>query len=66
MKLTELRYIVALAQEGTFSQAARVCQVSQPSLSVAIANLEHEFRVPLFERAKGRGAHCLLYTSRCV
>jgi len=54
MKLTELRYIVALAQEGSFSQAARVCQVSQPSLSVAIANLENEFRVPLFERAKGR------------
>lgn len=54
MKLTELRYIVALAQEGTFSRAAKVCSVSQPSLSVAIAHLEDEFGVPLFERAKGR------------
>lgn len=54
MKLTELRYIVALAQEGSFSQAARLCQVSQPSLSVAISNLEQEFGVPLFERTKGR------------
>lgn len=54
MKLTELRYIVALAQEGTFSRAAKACSVSQPSLSVAIAHLEEEFGVPLFERAKGR------------
>ena len=54
MKLTELRYFVALAQEGTFSRAAKVCSVSQPSLSVAIAHLEEEFGVPLFERAKGR------------
>lgn len=53
MTLTELRYIVALAQEGTFSRAAKACSVSQPSLSVAIAHLEEEFGVPLFERAKG-------------
>lgn len=54
MTLTELRYIVALAQEGTFSRAAKACAVSQPSLSVAIAHVEDEFGVPLFERAKGR------------
>ena len=40
MTLTELRYIVALAQEGNFSRAAEHCSVSQPTLSVAIARLE--------------------------
>ena len=54
MTLTELRYIVALAQEGNFSRAAERCSVSQPTLSVAIARLEEEFGVPLFERGKGQ------------
>ena len=53
MTLTELRYIVALAQEGNFSRAAESCSVSQPTLSVAIARLEDEFGVQLFERGKG-------------
>lgn len=54
MTLTELRYIVALAQEGNFSRAAEHCSVSQPTLSVAIARLEDELGVPLFERGKGQ------------
>ena len=53
MTLTELRYIVALAQEGNFSRAAEHCSVSQPTLSVAIARLEDELGVHLFERGKG-------------
>jgi LysR family hydrogen peroxide-inducible transcriptional activator len=53
MTLTELRYLVALAQEGNFSRAAERCFVSQPTLSVAIAKLEDELGVQLFERGKG-------------
>jgi LysR family hydrogen peroxide-inducible transcriptional activator len=53
MTLTELRYIVALANEGNFSRAAESCSVSQPTLSVAIARLEDELGVQLFERGKG-------------
>lgn len=53
MTLTELRYIVALAQESNFSRAAERCSVSQPTLSVAIARLEDELGVQLFERGKG-------------
>ena len=49
MTLTELRYIVALAQENNFSRAAERCSVSQPTLSVAIARLEDELGVQLFE-----------------
>ena len=53
MTLTELRYIVALAQENNLSRAAERCSVSQPTLSVAIARLEDELGVQLFERGKG-------------
>lgn len=53
MTLTEFRYIVALAQEGSFSRAAERCFVAQPTLSVAIARLEDELGVKLFERGKG-------------
>lgn len=53
MKLIELRYLVALAREGNFSRAAQVCSVSQPTLSMAIARLEDELGVHLFERGKG-------------
>ncbi|HET7775725.1 MAG TPA: hydrogen peroxide-inducible genes activator [Azospira sp.] len=54
MTLTELRYIVALAQEGKFSRAAERCSVSQPTLSVAIQRLEEDLGVILFERGKGQ------------
>ncbi|QDF99066.1 LysR family transcriptional regulator [Azoarcus sp. DD4] len=54
MKLTELRYIVALAQDKSFSRAAERCSVSQPTLSVAIARFEDELGVHLFERGKSQ------------
>lgn len=53
MKLIELRYLVALAREGSFSRAAQACSVSQPTLSMAVARLEDELGVHLFERGKG-------------
>jgi LysR family hydrogen peroxide-inducible transcriptional activator len=57
MTLVELRYLVALAAEGSFSRAADRCAVSQPTLSIAIARLEEQLGVRLFERAKaGKGA----------
>lgn len=54
MTLTELRYIVSLAQEQHFGRAAEVCHVSQPTLSIAVKKLEDELGVALFERAKLR------------
>ena len=50
MTLTELRYIVTLAQERHFRRAAERCFVSQPTLSVAIKKLEDELDVTIFER----------------
>lgn len=51
MTLTDLRYIVALAQERHFGHAAEKCHVSQPTLSVAVKKLEEQLGVMLFERS---------------
>jgi LysR family hydrogen peroxide-inducible transcriptional activator len=53
MTLTEFRYIVALARERHFGRAADKCNVSQPTLSVAVKKLEDELGITLFERGTG-------------
>lgn len=52
MTLTELRYIVALAQTQHFGRAAERCHISQPTLSVGVKNLEEDLCVLIFERSK--------------
>jgi LysR family hydrogen peroxide-inducible transcriptional activator len=52
MTLTELRYIVTLAQEHHFGRAADRCYVSQPTLSIAVKKLEDELGTAIFERSK--------------
>lgn len=52
MKIAQLRYALAVAREKNFSRAARSCNISQPSLSVAVRLLEEELGTPLFERFK--------------
>ncbi len=52
MTLTELRYTVALCETGHFRKAAELCNVSQPTLSIAIKKLEEELGTTLFERSR--------------
>ena len=53
MKLSTLKYLVAFADERSFSRAAERCHISQPTLSIALQNLEIQLGVTLIERAKG-------------
>jgi DNA-binding transcriptional LysR family regulator len=54
MTLQQLTYFLAVAQQGSFSAAARSLHMAQPSLSEQIRRLEAELGVALFARA-GRG-----------
>jgi LysR family hydrogen peroxide-inducible transcriptional activator len=52
MTLTELKYLIAVADEQHFGRAAERSFVSQPSLSAAVKNIEQELGVRVFERSK--------------
>ena len=54
LKLKDLRYLVAVADTGHFGRAARVCHVSQPTLSAQIKKLEDYLGVQLLEREPRR------------
>jgi DNA-binding transcriptional LysR family regulator len=49
-RLTQLRYLVTVAEEGQMTQAARKLHLAQPALSQAIAQLEAELGVELLHR----------------
>ena len=51
LNLFYLRYFVKLAHVRHYTKAAKQLCIAQPSLSHAIAQLENELGVPLFERA---------------
>jgi LysR family hydrogen peroxide-inducible transcriptional activator len=51
LKLKDLRYLVAVADERHFGRAAASCFVSQPTLSAQLKKLEQDLGVQLIERA---------------
>lgn len=52
--LRQLKYLIALADEGHFSRAALAANVSQPALSVQIREMEDRLGVQLVERSPRR------------
>ena len=50
MKITELRYIIEIAQCGSVSAASKRLYVAQPNISKAIRSLEEEYQIQLFVR----------------
>jgi LysR family hydrogen peroxide-inducible transcriptional activator len=54
MTLSDLRYLVVLAEEGNFRRAADRCHVTQPTLSGQIKKIEAMLEVSLFERGARR------------
>jgi len=54
INLRHLRYFVALAREKHYGRAAAACNVTQPTLSEAIKQLEADMHVPLIDRGRQR------------
>lgn len=52
MTITQLHYVLAVAEYQNFTQAAASCFVTQPTLSMQIQKLEEELDVLLFNRNK--------------
>lgn len=50
MTLQQLKYVVTVADKGTISEAAKELFISQPSLTNAIKDLEHEMQITIFQR----------------
>ena len=51
--LRQLQYLVAIDEAGTFSGAAKLCNVSQPSLSTQLRDMEEVLGTTLVERGRG-------------
>lgn len=50
MTLQQLRYVIAVAESGTISEAAKTLFISQPSLTNAVKELEKEMHITIFDR----------------
>jgi DNA-binding transcriptional LysR family regulator len=51
MEFRQLRYLVTVAEEGSFTRAARRLHVAQPGISAQVKELERELGEPLLDRA---------------
>lgn len=52
MTITQLEYVLAVAEHKNFTRAAEACHVTQPTLSMQIQKLELELDILIFDRAQ--------------
>lgn len=50
MTLQQLKYVITVAETGNITEAAKKHFISQPSLTNAIRELEHEMQITIFNR----------------
>ena len=54
LNLRTIKYVITLAEEGSFTKAANRLYITQPSLSQAIKRVEAENGIQLFYRGQER------------
>lgn len=54
MTITQLKYVLAVAEHKNFTLAAEKCFVTQPTLSMQIQKIEEELGVQIFDRTKNQ------------
>ena len=52
MTITQLKYVLAVAEYKNFTLAAEKCFVTQPTLSMQIQKIEEELQIQIFDRTK--------------
>lgn len=52
MTITQLTYVLAVAEQQNFTKAAEKCFVTQPTLSMQIQKLEEQLDILIFDRSK--------------
>ena len=52
MTITQLQYVLAVAEHKNFTLAAEKCFVTQPTLSMQIQKIEEELKIQIFDRSK--------------
>lgn len=52
MTITQLKYVLAVAEHKNFTLAADKCFVTQPTLSMQIQKIEEELNIQIFDRTK--------------
>ncbi|MEM8742254.1 MAG: LysR family transcriptional regulator, partial [Pseudomonadota bacterium] len=72
MDIRQLQYLVALGRARHFTRAAAACNVTQPTLSGRIRQLEQELGVPIVKRGQRfqgfteEGERVLIWANRIV
>ena len=52
MKIQHLEYVLAIAQEGSITKAAKKLYQAQPNISIALKELEESLGIQIFQRTQ--------------